>query len=121
MIEGDSSRAVSLFRQAMTAAADPLLYRALALAYQRQEKWELASQEWERFLAARGVILQNGFPPDLVEAHLNLARLFVRRGEHGAAEKHYRNVLEFWSEDNSVPLRRAAAHELRKVIRAKTE
>jgi len=121
MAEGDSGRAVTAFRRAIAAVPDPVLHRALALAYQRQEQWEPARQEWEQFIAARGAVLQNEFPPDLVVAHLNLARLFVRRGENGTAEEHYRKVLELWSDADQLSLRRAAARELQQLARAKTE
>jgi len=121
MAEGDAGRAVTSFRRAIAAAPDPALHRALALVYQRQEQWEPARQEWEQFVAARGAVLQNEFPPDLVVAHLNLARLLVRRGETRTAEEHYRKVLELWSDADQLSLRRAAAQELRQLARAKTE
>jgi tetratricopeptide (TPR) repeat protein len=121
MAEGDSGRAVTAFLRAIAAVPDPALHRALALAYQRQKQWEPARQEWEQFIAARGAVLQNEFPPDLVAAHLNLARLFVRRGETRTAEEHYRKVLELWSDADQMSLRRAAAQELRQLARAKTE
>src|SRR5206468_11226716 len=46
----------------------------MARAFQLQQRWFQAAEAWELVLARKGELLQNGFPPDLPTAHIELAR-----------------------------------------------
>jgi tetratricopeptide (TPR) repeat protein/predicted Ser/Thr protein kinase len=76
---------------------------ALARAYQEQGRLDLAAQQWEQVLRARGELLHNGFPPDLAQAHFELARIY-RRGAPDVARSHYEEILRMWSQADDMPL-----------------
>ena len=121
MAEGNPARAIASFRRAMAALPDPALHRPLAQAYQREGQWDLALQEWGQVVAARGAFLQNEFPPDLMLAHLNIARLLQSRGDLRGAEENYRKVLDQCTNADPNSYRPAAAQELRRLTKPHTD
>ncbi len=46
----------------------------LARVYSRERRLDLAAEQWQEVLSGEGEILQNGYPPDVVMAHIELAR-----------------------------------------------
>jgi eukaryotic-like serine/threonine-protein kinase len=109
---GDSRQALSSFQLALVRFSDPFLHFGLASAYQQLRRPSDAAQEWERFLAAQGNILQNGFPPDLVWAHFQLARIYRQLGDLPRARAHYQAVLHLWRQADDLPTLRLSAREL---------
>jgi len=85
----------------------------LARAYEAEKHWELSLREWEKVLAEQGAMLQNGFPPDLAIAHLQLARLYRRMNNRNAARNHYEEVLRLWQHGEEVTLLRDAQREFK--------
>ena len=68
----------------------------LARAYQAERRWELSAAQWETVLGEKGEILQNGFPPDVALAHLELARVYLQMNNRDLARKHYGEALRMW-------------------------
>ena len=87
----------------------------LARAYQAQKRWDVSARQWEKVLGDRDEILQNGFPPDLVIAHLELARVYRQMKNHDLARKHYEEVLRMWQHADELPLLRKAKFELQEL------
>jgi len=87
----------------------------LARAYQAEGRWDLSAQQWERTLGERGEILQNGFPPDLVIAHLELARAYRQMNNRNLALKHYEEVLRQWQHADELTLLRDAQREFKEL------
>jgi serine/threonine protein kinase/tetratricopeptide (TPR) repeat protein len=94
--------------QAETAflAPDPRSRSHIGLArmYQAQQRLDSAAQEWEKILAARGEILQNEFPPDLLFAHLQLARAYHTLGDRDRALLHYQALLRLLQNADHIPI-----------------
>lgn len=68
----------------------------LARVYQAEGRWDLSAGQWETVLGKKGEILQNGFPPDLAIAHLELARVYLEINNRDLARKHYEDALRMW-------------------------
>jgi hypothetical protein len=68
----------------------------LARAYQAEGRWELSAGQWETVLGEKGEILQNGFPPDLAIAHLEVARVYLHMNKRDLAHEHYGEALRMW-------------------------
>jgi serine/threonine protein kinase/tetratricopeptide (TPR) repeat protein len=84
----------------------------LARAYEMQQEWSGANQEWQKVVRARGVLLQDGYPPDLVMAQLGLARTNRRLGNSPLARSNYTEFLRIWYDSDDLPIRRQAVREL---------
>lgn len=84
----------------------------LARAYQAEARWNLAAAEWEKVLNKRGEILQNGFPPDLAFAHVELARMYSQSNHLNLARQHYEEALRMWQHGDELKLLRDAKREL---------
>jgi len=87
----------------------------LARAYRAEGLWDLSAQQWEKVLGERGEILQNGFPPDLAIAHLELARVYRQINNRNLALQHYEEVLRLWQHADELTLLRDARRELREL------
>ncbi|MGB8772918.1 MAG: tetratricopeptide repeat protein, partial [Terriglobales bacterium] len=57
-------------------------------------------------------LLQNDFPPDLVYAHLQLARAYRQMNNRDLARTHYEEVLQMWQHADELPLLSDARREL---------
>lgn len=112
LTEGKPTEALTAFQAAAAEYPDPTFHSGLARAYQRQQDWARESQELEQFLQARGYVLRQGFPPDLVLAHLELGRAYRRMNDLARAQFHYQQFLATWRQADDLPSRRLAAREL---------
>ena len=88
----------------------------LARSYQAEGRWEISARQWEKVLGERGEILQNGFPPDLPIAHLELARVYRQMRNRDLARKHYEEALRMWQHADELTLLRDAQRELRELV-----
>ena len=84
------------FQSLLQAFAPFISSTGLARAYQAEGRWDLAAREWEKVLGEKGEILQNGFPPDLAIAHIELARVYRQMNNRDLARKHYEEALRMW-------------------------
>ncbi|HET7751550.1 MAG TPA: protein kinase [Terriglobales bacterium] len=109
---GEPRQALGFFQLALARFPDPALHFVLARSWQQLHSPSNAAQEWELFLAAQGDVLQSGFPPDLVVAHFELARLYRQLGNQQQARAHYQAVLHLWAHADDLPMARLAAREL---------
>jgi len=117
-LEGEIFLAEKKVKQAeaafLAAAAEyPQVFSHIGLArtYEAQRRWDFAAGDWEAVLRARGEILQNGFPPDLVLAHLELARAYRNLGDRDRARTHYDEVLRLWQRAEGLSWFREARRE----------
>jgi tetratricopeptide (TPR) repeat protein len=83
----------------------------LAHAYQAQQRWDAAAQEWEKVLSATGEILRSDFPPDLLLAHLQLARAYHTLGDPDRALSHYQELLRLLRNADDIPIFHQAKRE----------
>jgi tetratricopeptide (TPR) repeat protein/predicted Ser/Thr protein kinase len=67
------SDAAGLFSESATSQPWYECWQHLASVHERSEQWREAANAWTHVLAAKGQILQDGFPPDLALAENRLA------------------------------------------------
>jgi hypothetical protein len=91
-------------------------YAESAIAYEAQRDWNNSVQQWKKLLDARGEILQEEFPADLVLAHLHMARAYDRVGDGLSARQHYEAFLHLWQQSDDLIQRREAISELQSLI-----
>jgi eukaryotic-like serine/threonine-protein kinase len=113
--------ALEAFLAADSAYPQASTHEELALAYEAQRDWRNAAGQWQQLLNARGEVLQEGFPADLVLAQLQLARIQRRMGDQGAARQHYEAVLQQWQQGDDFRQRREAAREMQGLIHGPTK
>src|SRR5690242_7076690 len=109
---GEPRQALASFQLALARFPDPGLHFGLARSWQLLHSPSNAVQEWELLLAAQGDVLHSGFPPDLVVAHFELARLYRELGNRPQARAHYQAVLHLWAHADDSPMVHFAAREL---------
>ena len=105
------AQAVASLQVGITRYPHPELYRNLARAYEQQQDWSRAVEQWQLFLTRRGEILQNECPPDLALAHLALARDFRQLNDLSQARSQYQAFFNLWQQADDLPIRRLAARE----------
>ena len=108
--------AESSFATAAQRYPESFSHAGLARVYQAQKRWALAAQEWEQVLHRKGEILQYGYPPDLVFAHLQLARAYGQLNNRDLARSHYEEILRMWQNADALPLVRDARRELQELM-----
>ena len=118
---GNADAALNAFNSALEAYSDPVFHAGLARAYQKAGDLKQATREWNLSLAAQGEILQNGFPPDLVLAHLALARAYKELNDLPQAQSQYKHVLELWRGADNFKDRLAAQTELAALTKTKID
>ncbi|HTZ95919.1 MAG TPA: protein kinase [Terriglobales bacterium] len=96
LAEGESFEAETALSASTPAFLSFMSSAGLARAYQGQGNWERAAAAWEKVLDKKGEILQNGFPPDLAFAHVELARAYRQINNHNLARQHYEDALRMW-------------------------
>jgi len=116
MAAGQPQEAAKSFASAAQEIPQVDSHAGLATAYQAQQRWDLAASEWEQVLRSKEEILQNGFPPDLAFADLQLARAYDRLNQRDLARNHYREVLRMWQDADDFPLLRQARGESRPIL-----
>jgi tetratricopeptide (TPR) repeat protein len=117
LAENAPQRALAAFLAADSAYPQASTHEELALAYEAQHDWRNAAEQWQQLLNARGEVLQEGFPADLVFAELQLARIHKRLGDVAAARQQYEEVLQRWQHSDDFRQRREAAREMQVLIR----
>jgi serine/threonine protein kinase/lipoprotein NlpI len=100
------------FAAAVEEYPQTLSHAGLARAYQEQKRWDSAASQWEQVLLGKGEILQDGFPPDLVIAHLQVAQAYREMNKPELARNHYEEVLRMWQHADDIPTLRHAKREL---------
>jgi serine/threonine protein kinase/tetratricopeptide (TPR) repeat protein len=81
----------------------------LARAYEMQQQWSGANQEWQKVVNARGVVLQDGYPPDLAMAQFGLTRTNRRLRNTPLARSDYNDLPKIHS--NDLPVLRHSVRE----------
>ena len=111
LAENKPAQAEAAFLAAAGEYPNSLSHMGLARVYQVQQRWEIAAQEWEKVLGAQGEILENEFPPDLVFAHLELARAYRTLNDRNRALSHYKDLLRLLQDADDLPTFRQAKGE----------
>lgn len=92
-------------------------HHGLARAYEESGDLKNASAEWQKVLDARGEILQDGFPPEWILAHLELARIQSRMNNREAARDNYQRFLQIWQQADAIPISEEATREWNQLIK----
>ena len=116
LAEAKPEQAVVSFAASDEGFAPFISSAGLARAYQAQKRWDVSAQAWEKVIGKRDEILQNGFPPDLAAAHLQLARVYREMNQRDLALKHYQEVLRMWQHADELSILQQAKHELQELI-----
>jgi eukaryotic-like serine/threonine-protein kinase len=116
LAEKQPATAESAFLTATTNYPANFSHIGLARTYQTEQRWALAVAEWERVSHAIGEILRNEFPPDLVLAHLELARALREIGDHDRARTQYNEFLRLWRNADDLRVRHQGENELQQLI-----
>jgi tetratricopeptide (TPR) repeat protein len=104
--------ALAAFRHADEEYRSYLAHRGMARAYELGRQWIEAAREWREVLDARGEVLRDGFPPDLVEAELELGHAYMRLNQPSKAREFYQQVVEAWRRGAGENLAREANRAL---------
>ena len=112
LAETKTAQAAISFAAAGEGFAPFIASTGLARAYQEQRRWDLSSSAWEKVISQRNEILQSGFPPDLVVAHLEAARAYIQMNNRDLALKHYQEIVRMWPHGDDLSILRQARHEL---------
>jgi len=116
LARGDSARAKDSFLAAVREYQQYISHIGLARSLESQMQWNSSIAEWQAVLAAWGEILQNGFPPDLVIAHLALARIYRQINDAEHSRDQYEEVLRSWEDADDLIQSGQARRELRQLI-----
>lgn len=95
---GRYDEAAGNFSRARALYPHYLALQARARVQQRQRRWKEAAADWEAVASLRGEVMRDGFPADLVLAHLELGRIYARLGDTTRASQDYRRFLEAWQD-----------------------
>lgn len=109
--------ALTAFLEADNTYPQASTHTGLAAVFEAQHDWRHAAEQWQRVLNARGEILQEEFPADLILAHLQLARIDDRLGDTVSARRQYEEFLQLWQHGDDLRQRREATGELQALIR----
>jgi len=111
LADGKLEQAEIAFATAVQVYSNVLSPLGLGLAHQSQRRWDVSAREFEKVISRRGEILQNEYPPDLVIAHLQLARAYRQMHRPDAARAHYEQILHMWEHADDLPVLREARRE----------
>jgi len=89
----------------------------LARSYQALGRWDAAAAQWEKVIEEKDQILQNGSPPDVALAHLQLARAYRQIKNLEQAGVHYQEVLRMWQNGDEPRMLPEAKRELQELTR----
>ncbi len=112
LAERQVESALSEFQAANAEYRSHLSHRGLARAFEVRRQWVEVAREWREVLAARGEILRNGFPPDLIEAQVELGHVYAQLGQPARAREFYGQALEAWKKADVQKLTREAREGL---------
>ena len=108
LLEGRLDAAVSAFERGAAVYPGYLATMGLARAHARRGDRVRSAESWQRVLAAKGLILQDGFPPDWVTAHYEAARVLAALGRTDAARRHLTAFTTIWQSTDNPGVRREA-------------
>lgn len=111
MATGRPQEAEKSFTSATQEYPQVLSFAGLAASYQAQQRWDLATRAWEQVLQHKPEILQNGFPPDLADAHVQLARVYRHLNQFDLSRSQYQEALRMWEHADNFPLVKDARSE----------
>ncbi|MCI0615493.1 tetratricopeptide repeat protein, partial [bacterium] len=87
-------------------------HHGMARAYLQLGDLKNAAVEWKRAVDSRGEFLQDGFPPEWILAHLELARVYQRLNNPTLSAQYYQQFLTIWQNADAMPIRDEAVREL---------
>jgi tetratricopeptide (TPR) repeat protein len=104
--------ALAEFRRADAEYRSYVSHLGMARAFGLGGQWVDVAREWREVLDARGEVLRDGFPPDLVEAELELGHAYARLNQPTKAREFYERVVETWRHASGEKLARDASQAL---------
>lgn len=110
--EGVLEGAEVSFSASSPAFSSSIANAGLARVYMRQRRLDMAAEQWQKVIQHQGEILQNGYPPDLGIAHVELARALRKLGRFDDARQHYQEALRMWAHANELSLVSEVKREL---------
>jgi tetratricopeptide (TPR) repeat protein len=114
LARGHEGNAIGLLEKVNATLQIPEALEALAVAFRSAGRQDDAVRSYEELLRVRplGIEAQEQW----FQTHVDLARLYERRGELGKARALYNSLLEMWKEaDRDLPLLREARQRLAKL------
>lgn len=108
LARGQGEAALAAFTSARDEYGSELAWSGLARSAQRLGRWQAAADAWTAVIAARGEVWRDGFPPDLVRAHLELAHVYAQIGRADLAASHLQAARDAWADSEAAPLLVAA-------------
>jgi serine/threonine protein kinase/tetratricopeptide (TPR) repeat protein len=106
--------AISSFKEALAQSPQVVSHLGLARAYVALKEWGTAIVEWSEVIKARGELLQGEFPPDIVGANLELARVYRQVGNETLANEQYGIFLTSWKFTDQAALLRKVGEEMQR-------
>jgi tetratricopeptide (TPR) repeat protein len=103
--------AIDSFLKADTEMPWFISHDGLARGYEQLGDLKNAAAEWQKVLKSRGEIFHDGFPPEWILAHLNLARIYHRQNNLIEAQQSYATFHKLWQDADPTPIRTKAFRE----------
>jgi hypothetical protein len=104
--------ALNEFRRADAEYRSYAAHWGMARAFELGRQWIEVAREWREVADARGEALRDGFPPDLIEAQLELGRAYERLQQPAKAREFYQQVSESWRRASGEKLARDATQAI---------
>jgi tetratricopeptide (TPR) repeat protein len=115
LAQGQVEPALTSFHAANAEFRSHLSHWGLARAFETRRQWVEAAREWREVLAARGEILRDGFPPELIEAQVALGHVYAHLDQPARAREHYEQALGAWKDADAQKLTRDATQALQRL------
>ena len=115
LAQGQFEPALTSFHAANAEFRSHLSHWGLARAFETRRQWVEAAREWREVLAARGEILRDGFPPELIEAQVALGHVYTHLDQPARAREHYEQALGAWKDADAQKLTRDATQALQRL------
>lgn len=104
LVQGRGDSAHEAFASARAEYGSQLALSGLARSAQQLGRWQEAADAWSAVIASRGEVWRDGFPPDLVRAHLELVQIYAGRQQWADAARHHDIARALWDGSEASPL-----------------
>ncbi len=111
------SEAAQLFLASLSEYPLAPSHQGLARTYEQQQSWANAATEWQKLLQARGEVLQDHCPTDLVLGYLSLARVYRHLNNVRATRAAYKQFFEIWQNGDHLAFVEKAQRDYKELVR----
>lgn len=109
LARGQADAASAAFTSAGDEYKSELAWSGLARSLTQLGRWQDAAEAWTAVVDLRGEVWRDGFPPDLVQAHLELGHVYAQLQRPDAAARQRQIARDLWAGSEASRLLATAA------------